>query len=168
MWKAPFKGESTGGKCRSGRPAKKGFKFVSPYEGGSTMIYIGHFLHTTNQEEKDERNRRRGEFSMIVGADDPKLAVEHFKQRLIEYRQSSDFFQGDCAIFFTQLVEFENPPQKRPVMLNYKSYAGDPILPFIGCTAPSEAEDGCRIYDWRDNEPEIDGQKERIFLEFRC
>jgi hypothetical protein len=130
------------------------------------MIYIGHFLHTTNQEEKDERNRRHGEFSMIVGADDPKLAADQFKQRLMEYRQRSDFFQGECAIFFAHLVELESLPRKRPVMLNYKSYAGDPLMPFIGCTAPTDTEDGCRIYDWQDNEPEIDGQKGNSFLEF--
>jgi hypothetical protein len=130
------------------------------------MIYIGHFLHTTNQEQRDERHRRHGEFSMIVEAEDPKQAADEFKKRLMEYRRKSDFFQGESTIFFAHLVEFESLSRKKPVMLNYKSYIGDPLMPFIGCTAPTDTEDGCRIYDWQDNKPEIDGQKGPVFLEF--
>ena len=30
------------------------------------MIYIGKFLHTTNQQEKNEDKRRHGEFNLVV------------------------------------------------------------------------------------------------------
>ncbi|MGD2126249.1 MAG: hypothetical protein PVG99_09230 [Desulfobacteraceae bacterium] len=130
------------------------------------MIYIGNFIHTTNQEQKDEGSRRHGEFSMIVETDKAEVAIQMFKKRLVEYRETSDFFEGRCSIFFTQLLEFESFPKRRAIMLNYISYAGDPMMPFIGCSIPSEETNGCRIYDWKDKEPEVDGQKERAFLEF--
>ena len=52
-------------------------------------------------------------------------------------------------------------------MLNLKSTVGDPLLPFIGCSIPSDQTNACRIYDWKNNEPEIDGSNEKLFLEFR-
>lgn len=131
------------------------------------MIYIGEFFHLTNQEEVEERDRRHGEFNLIVEAFDTPSAINMFKQRIIEFRQNSEFFMGECKIFFIRLLEFENFPQTRALMLNYKSIAGDPVMPFIGCTIPSDQTDACRIYNWKDNTPEIDGQNENLFLEFK-
>jgi hypothetical protein len=131
------------------------------------MIYIGEFFHLTNQEEVEERDRRHGEFNLVVETFDTQSAINMFKQRIIEFRQNSEFFMGECKIFFIRLLEFENFPQTRALMLNYKSMAGDPVMPFIGCTIPSDQTDACRIYNWKDNTPEIDGQNENLFLEFK-
>ena len=131
------------------------------------MIFFGEFFLLTNQEELEEGDRRHGEFNLIVETHDTKTAINMFKQRIIEFRQQSQFFTGDCKIFFIRLLEFDNFPQARAMMLNYKSTAGDPIMPFIGCTIPSDQEDACRIYNWKDNAPEVDGQNETLFLEFQ-
>ena len=108
-----------------------------------------------------------GEFSLIVETDNFETAIEKFEDRIIELRKSSDFFQGECRIFFVQLLEFESFPKTRAMMLNYKSIVGDPYLPFIGCIVPTEASDSCRIFDWKNDQPEIDGEYERLFLQFK-
>ena len=51
-------------------------------------------------------------------------------------------------------------------MMSYQSYAGDPILPFIGCSIPSGETDSCKIYNWENNKLEIDGYSGKLFLEF--
>ena len=131
------------------------------------MIYFGEFFYLTNQEETEERDRRHGEFNLIVESNNTQAAIDMFKSRIIEFRQKSEFFTGDCRIFFIRLLEFENFPQTKAMMLNYKSTAGDPNMPFIGCTIPSDQTDACRIYNWKDNMPEVDGQNETLFLEFK-
>ncbi len=132
------------------------------------MIYFGEFFFINNQQEVEEKDRRYGEFNLIVEADHNQEAVKLFRERIIEFRESSDFFEGDCSIFFIRLLEFENFPRTKALMLNYKSTAGDPLMPFIGCTIPSDQTDACRIYDWKDNRPEIDGRGENLFIEFRA
>jgi len=57
-------------------------------------------------------------------------------------------------------------PVERAMMLNFKSVAGDPAMPYIECIIPSEEGDFCRIYDWQNNRPEIDGQDQNFFLKF--
>jgi hypothetical protein len=130
------------------------------------MIYLGSFMHVTNQEEVEEQDRRHGEFSLIVQAANGPAAIESFKRRLLEYRDQSDLFAGRCSIYLVQLLEFDNFPQVQAIMLNYKSVAGDPVMPFIRCSIPNQESDTCRIFDWRDNRPEIDGVDEQLFLEF--
>ena len=130
------------------------------------MIYIGNFFHVTNQQEILETERRHGEFSLIIEADGYEDAVNMFRDRILEYRKSSDFFTGDCRIFFIQLLEFDSFPKASAFMMNFKSIVGDPVLPFIGCSVPTEDSDACRIFDWKNNIPEIDGQNENLFLEF--
>lgn len=131
------------------------------------MVFFGHFFHLTNQEQIEEADRRHGEFNLIVEADDAKSAVIMFKQRITELRKSKKFFEGDCSIYFVQLLEFEGFPETQALMVNFKSIAGDPVMPFIGCSLPSEETDWCRIYEWRDDKPEIDGRAEKLFLTFK-
>ncbi len=131
------------------------------------MIYIGKFYYLTNQDEIEEKERRHGEFDLIIEAGGVEAAFDAFKSRILEIRDISDFFRGQSSVFFIQLMEFDRFPQSKALMLNFKSTAGDPIMPFIGCSLPSDQGDACRIYNWKDNEPEIDGQSERLFLEFR-
>ena len=131
------------------------------------MIFIGEFFHLTNQQEIEEVNRRHGEFNLIVEADTPQNAINLFKHRITEFRRQSEFFEGDCKIYFIRLMEFQNFPNNRALMLNFKSTAGDPMMPFIGCTIPSDQADACRIYNWKDNTPEVDGQNEQLFIEFK-
>jgi hypothetical protein len=40
-------------------------------------------------------------------------------------------------------------------------------MPFIGCIIQSDQVDACRIYNWEDSTPEIDGQNQKVFLEFK-
>jgi hypothetical protein len=130
------------------------------------MIFIGKFFYLTNQQEIEEQERRHGEFDLIVEAQEGEDAFLKFKQRIGELRDRGDFFQGQTRIFFIQLLEFDRFPRHQALMLNLKSTAGDPLMPFIGCSIPSDQADACRIYDWKNNEPEIDGQNEKLFLEF--
>ena len=130
------------------------------------MIFIGKFFYLTNQQEIEEQERRHGEFDLIVEAQEGEDAFIKFKQRIGELRDKGDFFQGQTRIFFIQLLEFDRFPRHQALMLNLKSTAGDPLMPFIGCSIPSDQANACRIYDWKNNEPEIDGQNEKLFLEF--
>ena len=50
-------------------------------------------------------------------------------------------------------------PPKSPII--------DPFIPFIGCIIQSDQVDACRIYNWEDSMPEIVGQKQKVFLEFK-
>ena len=131
------------------------------------MIYIGKFLHATNQQKTNETERRHGEFNLIIEAIDQNSAVNKFRERIIEFRENSDLFEGDCFIYMVHLLELEEFPRDRPRMLYYKSIAGDPIMPYISCSAPSGDAEGCRILSWMENRPELDGQDTNVFLHFR-
>jgi hypothetical protein len=138
-----------------------------PLREEERMIYIGKFFYLTNQQEIEEAERRHGEFDLIIEAPDGAGAFEAFKDRIGEIRAAGDFFLGHTSIFFIQLLEFDRFPRARALMLNLRSTAGDPLMPFIGCSLPTDQGDACRIYDWKDNKPEIDGHHEKLFLEFR-
>jgi hypothetical protein len=131
------------------------------------MLYIGKFLHMTNQQHTEESERRHGEFNLIVQAKNSQEAAEYFKERIIDSRENSDLFEGDCAIYLTHLLEMEKFPSERAKMLYYKSVAGDPVMPYISCSAPNGETDGCRILNWMKNRPEIDGAGAELFLEFK-
>lgn len=130
------------------------------------MIYFGNFLYVNNQQEVAESDRRHGEFNLVVEAPSNQAAIALFKERIIKLRETSDFFEGDCAIYFNQLLEFHNFPKDEALMLNYRSIVGDPLMPFIGCSIPNSEADNCRIFDWKNNKPEVDGEDESIFLTF--
>lgn len=131
------------------------------------MKYIGLFSHMTNQEQPDEADRRHGEFSMIAEAEGPDQAIRMFRDRIVTFRNSRQFFEGDSRIFLNQLLEFDEFPKSGAVMLSYKSVAGDPLMPFISCTVPTDQQDWCSIHDWNENWPQVDGQGENLFIEFR-
>jgi hypothetical protein len=128
---------------------------------------MGSFYYVSNQEEELDTNRRHGEFNLTIEADSTEVAVKLFKSRIMALQKSRVFFGGDCSIFFTQLQEFEELPRTEALILNYKSYAGDPFMPFIGCIIQSDQVDGCRIYTWEDSIPEIDGKNQKVYLEFK-
>jgi len=130
------------------------------------MLYIGNFLYLANQQSPEEADRRHGEFNLIVDTDSDEVAIGLFKERILELRDSRDFFEGDCRIFFNQLIEFGKVPDATAVLINFKSVAGDPQMPFIGCTLPSADADDCRIFDWEAGQPEIDGEQGAPFLTF--
>jgi hypothetical protein len=134
--------------------------------GGKRMYFIGNFTYATSQEETAEQDRRHGEFTLIVDAENPYLAIFKFKERIVKYREMSDLFQGDCSIYLIQLFELDQFPVDEAMMFNYKSIAGDPLMPFIRCSMPNDLTDTCRLFDWKNNIPEIDGQKEKLFLQF--
>ena len=58
------------------------------------MVYIGNFHYLTNQQEKAEEDRRHGEFNLLIEAKEKKTAIQMFKNRIYELRESSDFFEG--------------------------------------------------------------------------
>ena len=132
------------------------------------MYFIGNFVYATHQEETLEADRRHGEFSLIIDAEDSYTALLKFRDRIVRYREMSDFFQGDCSIYLIQLFEFDMFPVDSAMMLNYKSTAGDPMMPFIRCSLPGDLTDSCRLFDWKNNNPEIDGQREKLFLQFEA
>ena len=132
------------------------------------MIYIGKFLHATNQQRTNENDRRHGEFNLIIEADEEKVAVDKFKERLKEFREKTDLFEGDCFIYMVHFLELDQFPKDRARMLYYKSIAGDPVMPYISCSAPSGEIDGCKILNWMENRPELDGQDTNVFLHFKA
>ncbi len=131
------------------------------------MLYIGKFLHMTNQQEAEESERRHGEFNLIVQAENGQAAVECFKERILDSRKKSDLFEGDSSIYIVHLLELEEFPSDRARVLYYKSIAGDPVMPYISCSTPNGETDGCRILNWMQNRPEIDGEDANLFMEFK-
>jgi hypothetical protein len=131
------------------------------------MIYIGKFLYTTNQQARDESQRRHGEFNLLISARDKSAAVKNFKTRIEEARKTTGFFKGDSYIYLVHLLEMKDVPADRARMFNFQSVAGDPVMPFISCQAPSGDGDGCRILDWQSNRPGVDGQASLPFMKFR-
>jgi hypothetical protein len=131
------------------------------------MLFIGNFYYVSNQEEALDANRRHGEFNLMIEADSAEVALDMFRSRILALRELRDFFAGDCSIFFAQLLEFDGLPRSEAMILNYKSYAGDPVMPFIGCIIPSDQVDACRIHGWKESTPEIEGQNQKVFLEFK-
>ncbi len=131
------------------------------------MIYIGNFLYVNNQQEPEEENRRHGSFNLIVEARDYEEGISKFKDHIFKLRAMKDFFEGRCSIFLTHLFEFDALPKKEPMMLNFQSVAGDPTMPFIGCSIPTDQFDACKIYNWQENVPEIEGKDEQVFIEFK-
>jgi hypothetical protein len=131
------------------------------------MIYIGKFLHTTNQQEKSESKRRHGEFNLIVSAPDKHAALDRFKQRIGEARSATGLLEGDATIYLLHILEMEDLPESRARMFDYQSVAGDPTMPVISCQAPAGEHDGCRILNWQNNRPGVDGQTAQAFMKFR-
>jgi hypothetical protein len=131
------------------------------------MIYIGKFLHATSQQKKEESERRHGEFNLIIEAQDKEAAVDIFKKRIVEFRETSDLFEGECSIYMVHLLELNDLPKDRAKMLYYKSIAGDPVMPYISCSAPSGETEGCKIVNWMERIPELDGQDAHLFIQFK-
>jgi hypothetical protein len=132
------------------------------------MIYIGKFLHATDQQHTDEADRRHGEFNLIISAENQDSAIDKFKDRITQFRQTSDLFRGDCFIYMVHFLELREFPKDKARMLYYKSIAGDPVMPYISCSAPSGEAEGCRILNWMENRPEIDGQDTNVFIHFKA
>ena len=132
------------------------------------MVYIGKFLHATDQQKAQEEKRRHGEFNLIIEAENEKVAVEKFRERIVEFRAATDLFEGDCFIYMVHLLELEKFPKDRARMLYYKSIAGDPAMPYISCSAPSGKADGCKILNWMENGPSLDGLDANLFFHFKA
>ena len=132
------------------------------------MIYIGKFLHATDQQNTRETDRRHGEFNLIIEAEDENSATDKFKERIKEFRETSDLFQGDCFNYKVHIIELEDYPKDKARMLYYKSIAGDPVMPYISCSAPSGEAEGCRILNWMENRPVIDGKDANVFIHFKA
>ena len=131
------------------------------------MYFIGNFQYLTDQQDNNENERRHGAFSMMIQADSSQEAMAKFKLKLVEFRQSSAFFEGHSTIFISQLLEFDEIPNQEAVMLNFKSFAGDPVLPFISCVVPTEQSNACTIHEWEENQPMTEGQEDSLFVEFK-
>lgn len=130
------------------------------------MLYIANFQYLTDQQSAKESDRRHGAFSMMVQATTTDQAVSKFRSRLEKFRQSSSLFTGRCIIYLQQIVEFEALPEGEAVLLNYKSFAGDPLMPFISCAVPTEQSNACIIHEWEKRQPVTEGQNDSLFMEF--
>jgi hypothetical protein len=130
------------------------------------MFYIANFQHLTDQQSANENDRRHGNFSMMVQAASTDEALTEFRLRLERFRQSSSLFTGRCIIYLQQIVEFDNVPDGGAVLLNYKSYAGDPLMPFISCALPTEQSNACIIHEWEQGQPITEGRQDILFMEF--
>lgn len=130
------------------------------------MYFIGNFQHISDQQAKNESQRRHGSFSMMVSADTMDDALENFRLRLVEFNKSTTFFDGQCTIYLTQILEFDQIPQQEAVLLNLKSFAGDPVMPFIACVVPTEQSNACSIHEWQANQPLTEGRQDSVFIQF--
>jgi hypothetical protein len=130
------------------------------------MYYIGNFQHFTDQEQERIEDRRHGEFTMMVEARSANQALEKFRRQLMAFRTTSTFFTGKCKIYISQMLEFQQVPDQEAVLLNLKSYAGDPLMPFISCVVPTDQSDACSIHDWRQNRPTTEGQPDGLLIQF--
>jgi hypothetical protein len=130
------------------------------------MYFIGNFQYLTDQQQENEKDRRHGNFSMMIQADSADRALDHFRRRLVEFHRSSALFQGRCTIYITQLLEFDQFPGDEAVLLNFRSYAGDPIMPHISCVVPTEQSNACTIHEWDEKLPRTEGREDSLFLEF--
>lgn len=130
------------------------------------MYFIANFQYVTDQQNATENERRHGVFSMMIQAASSEKALEKFRERLVSFRQSATFFEGQCKIFISQLLEFDRVPDEEAVMLNFKSFAGDPVMPFIGCIVPTESNNACTIHEWDENQPMTEGKEDSLFLSF--
>ncbi|MCP4745068.1 MAG: hypothetical protein GY874_02850 [Desulfobacteraceae bacterium] len=131
------------------------------------MYFIGNFSYVTDQQKADESDRRHGAFSMIAVAASPEQATTMLRERLVKYKKSSSFFTGQCSIYLSQLLEFDHFPENEAVLINLKSFAGDPIMPNISCVVPNDENDTCTIQQWDNNQPLTEGRQDRLFLEFK-
>ena len=130
------------------------------------MIYIGKFLHTSNQQKRKESDRRHGEFHLIVSAADQQEALASFRTRIAEMQATTDFFDGASTVYLEHVLEMKSVPKSRAVLFDFQSVVGDPALPTISCQAPSGDTDGCRIVDWQKNRPGFDGNAVIPFATF--
>ncbi|MEE4357697.1 MAG: hypothetical protein V2I97_14625 [Desulfococcaceae bacterium] len=130
------------------------------------MIFIGVFFHLGDRQEKAEEDRRHGDFFLMTAARNQQAAQEMFRKRIQDFRKSGSLFEGECRIYLTKILEFEAIPDSEAVMLNFRSAAGDPVMPFIDCTIPMDESHHCTILEWNENVPEVEGMKGELFLEF--
>jgi hypothetical protein len=82
------------------------------------------------------------------------------------FRQSSSLFEGHCSIYISHLLEFDQVPAQEAVMLNYRSYVGDPLLPHISCVVPTEQSNACTIHQWAGGLPMTEGREDDLFIQF--
>jgi hypothetical protein len=130
------------------------------------MYFIGNFQYLSDRQKENEAERRHGLFSMMVQADSADMALDKFRQRLATFRQSSSLFEGRCTIYIGQLLEFNQLPQEDAILLNFRSYVGDPILPYIACVVPTELSNSCTIHEWNQDHPTTEGRADTLFIEF--
>ena len=137
-----------------------------PLEQEFGMIVIGNFLQLTNQKAENPLDRRHGEFSLMVEAADTDSALGLFREKIQSLRITSDFFEGHCRIYLIQMMEFDAIPTREASMVNFRSVAGDPLMPFIDCVMPNDVSHSCRIVEWTDATPEVDEGAPVVFVEF--
>jgi len=131
------------------------------------MFYFGNFKYLMDQDHPDEKERRHGSFSMMVQTASSEEALNLFRLRLNSFRESTSLFTGECLIYINQLLEFEKFPEEEAVLLDLKSFAGDPTMPYISCVAPTEQSNACTIHHWDKNLPVTENQGDSLFLVFK-
>ncbi len=132
------------------------------------MLFIGSFLYRSGEEKTEPDQRRHGEFCLMVDADNTEEAIGRFKEKIEQVSISGGFFEGRCSVFIYQLLGVERFSKTRAMMLNFKSQAGDPVMPFIGCSHPTPESDDCKIYEWEGSNIRIDSEKGALFMAFQA
>jgi len=130
------------------------------------MYFVANFQYISDQQATDETERRHGSFSMMVESDSMDDALDKFRQRLVSFNESTTFFEGNCTIYITQLLELNSFPKNEAFIVNFKSFAGDPAMPFIACVVPTEQSNACSIHEWQENRPITEGHEDSVFIKF--
>jgi hypothetical protein len=108
-------------------------------KGESVMLYLGHFVFDTFDEEQ-----RMGYFNLLVAAEDVEKAKESFRRRLLHLRESSDLFTGHIKMYLDGIVELSQLPEDA-LLTNYRTFHGD-APPSIYNVLPEQNRAGCAAY----------------------
>jgi len=112
------------------------------------MIYVGHFSF---DEIGKENQARHGYFTCLVEDAEIDRAMQQFKDRIIELKQTHEALRPVAAVYIEDILEFEQIPD-RPVITRLQSSEG-PFPKSISRTLPDHSIQKVQAYGYR---PDVD------------
>jgi hypothetical protein len=98
-----------------------GDKPVGGYDGGTNMLYIGHF---SIDEISENSKRRHGYFTCMVDTDNVDQAVELFKALIEKMKAENSNFADIAAVYIEDIFEIRQVP-KTATILRMQSSVGE-------------------------------------------
>ena len=130
------------------------------------MLHIGHFSF---DELDHEKNRRHGYFTCVVDADDEIIAVERFKEQIMEMRRYNTAFKEIVNVYIEDIIAVAVVPEKAkitrlqssegefPKSISYSlpSMGADRVMTAFGLTRNVQKHEGEERGDYKEVEPFI-------------